>query len=101
MTNVLSEEHRAWLPIRVEPVADRDFEIDAALLQSQGGRDLVVPYRREGKIMNRKYRGPQKRFRQDPGAPRMFWNEDSLRDMTLAKEPLVVSEGELDALAAI
>src|SRR6185503_14623692 len=41
------------------------------------------------------------RFRQDPGSPRALWNEDCLRDVTLASEPLIVTEGELDALAAI
>jgi twinkle protein len=101
MTDMLSEEHQAWLE-------ERGIDLEVATRyglytdrQSQGGRDLVIPYRRDGKIVNRKYRGPQKRFRQDPGAPRMFWNEDSLRDATLANEPLVVTEGELDALAAI
>jgi twinkle protein len=61
----------------------------------------VFPYRRNGEIINRKYRGPNKRFRQDQGAPRAFWNEDCLRDPTLANEPLVITEGEPDALSAI
>jgi twinkle protein len=101
MTGMLSEEHQKWLEGR-----GLDLEIATSYglytdRQSHDGRDLVIPYRRDGKTINHKYRGPQKRFRQDPGAPRAFWNEDCLRDATLASEPLVVTEGELDALAAI
>ncbi len=59
------------------------------------------PYRRNGEVINRKYRGPGKTLWQDSGAPRSFWNEDVLRDTTLAKEPLIISEGEFDALSAI
>jgi twinkle protein len=101
MTGMLSEEHQKWLERRG---IDLELATSYGLCtdrQSPGGRDLVIPYRREGKIINHKYRGPQKRFRQDPGAPRSFWNEDCLRDATLASEPLVVNEGEFDALAAI
>jgi twinkle protein len=101
MTGMLSEEHTKWLEDRrldLEIVSKYGLYTDR---QSPGGRDLVIPYYRNGEIINRKYRGPQKRFRQDQGAPRSFWNEDCLRDETLAKEPLVITEGELDALSAI
>jgi twinkle protein len=101
MTEMLSEEHEKWLEARgfdLEVVTRFGIFTDR---QSQGGRDLAIPYRRDGKIINHKYRGPGKRFRQDPDAPRPFWNEDCLRDDTLASEPLVITEGELDALAAI
>src|SRR4029453_9495545 len=37
----------------------------------------------------------------DAGAPRSFWNEDCLRDSTLASEPLIIAEGEPDGLSAI
>jgi twinkle protein len=100
MTDVLSEEHQAWLEARgidLE-VAMNGLSTDR---QSPGGRDLVIPYIRRGKVINRKYRGPGKHFRQDAGAPRAFWNEDCLRDPTLADEPLLITEGEPDTLAAI
>src|SRR5262245_43599004 len=92
MTGMLSEEHQKWFQARgfdLEIVIRYGIYTDR---QSQGGRDLVIPYRREGKVINHKYRGPQKRFRQDPGAPRSLWNEDCLRDAMLASEPLVVTE---------
>jgi twinkle protein len=102
MTGMLSEAHQKWL--------EEDRALDPELVtrqglytdrQSQGGPDLVFPYMREGKIINRKYRGPGKRFRQDKDAPRAFYNEDCLRDPTLADYPLVITEGEIDALSAI
>jgi twinkle protein len=101
MTGMLSEEHEKWLETRgldLEVVTRYGLYTDR---QSQDGRELVIPYRRNGDVINRKYRGPQKRFRQDAGAPRSFWNEDVLRDTSLSGEPLVITEGELDALAAI
>jgi twinkle protein len=101
MTGMLSEEHQKWLTARgldLETATRYGLFTDR---QSPGGRDLVIPYRREGKTVNHKYRGPQKRFRQDAGAPKALWNEDCLRDATLVTEPLIVTEGELDALAAI
>jgi twinkle protein len=97
----LNEEHEKWLEARgfdLEVVTRYGLYTDQ---QSTSGRDLVIPYIRDGKVINNKYRGPQKRFRQDPGAPRSFWNEDCLRDPTLKDEPLIITEGELDALAAI
>ena len=101
MTAMLSEEHTKWLEgrgIDLEVATEFGIYTDR---QSPGGRDLAIPYRRDGKVINHKYRGPQKRFRQDPGSPRSFWNEDVLRDPTLAGQPLVITEGELDPLAAI
>ena len=101
MTGMLSVEHGRWLE-------ERGLDLEVAIRyglysdrQSPDGRDLVIPYCRDGKVINHKYRGPQKAFRQDAGAPRSFWNEDCLRDPTLATEPLIVTEGELDALAGI
>jgi twinkle protein len=101
MIGMLSEEHERWLEKRgldLEVVTRYGLYTDR---QSQGGRDLVIPYHRDGKIINHKRRGPQKRFRQDAGAPRSFWNEDCLRDAALSDQPLIVTEGELDALSAI
>ena len=63
MTGMLSEEHTKWLEARgldLEIVSKYGLYTDR---QSPGGRDLVFPYRRSGEIINRKYRGPNKRFR--------------------------------------
>ena len=101
MTGMLSEEHERWLVARgldLEVATKYGLYTDR---RSQGGPELVIPYRRDGEIINHKRRGPEKRFRQDSGAPRSFWNEDCLRDPTLAEQPILITEGELDALAAI
>ena len=99
---MLSDEHARWLE------DERGLDLEVATRyglytdrQCQDGRELVIPYRRNGEVINHKYRGPGKKLWQDAGAPRSFWNEDVLRDATLASEPLIITEGEFDALSAI
>lgn len=65
---------------------------------------LSVPYREAGVEVNHKYRLiSEKRHRMDAGAPLSLWNADCLTDprLTGGQAPLVVTEGEWDALAAI
>lgn len=64
---------------------------------------LVIPFVRDGLTVQRKYRtlGPDKRFWQDEGGVKCLWNEDCLRDDTLIGQPLVITEGEMDALAVL
>lgn len=65
------------------------------------GEWIEIPFKREGKIVNRKFRRiDKKEFSQDKGGTRCAWNEDCLRDSSL-DGPLLITEGELDALAAI
>lgn len=68
-----------------------------------GGEALVIPFRRNGEVVRRKYRtfGRDRRFSQDKSAIRCAWNEDCLRDDSLIGQPLIVTEGELDAMAAL
>ena len=67
-----------------------------------GTEFLVIPCLRNGRVYRRKLRtlGAEKRFSQDGDGP-IPWNEDVLNDASLAPQPLIVTEGELDALAAI
>jgi twinkle protein len=102
MTGMLSDEHQRWLEV------DRGLDLEIVTRygvftdrQSPGGRDLAFPVFRDGKAINHKYRGPGKHFRQDKDAPPAFYNEDCLRDPALADHPLIITEGELDALTAI
>lgn len=61
---------------------------------------IEIPYRREGEIKNRKYRSlVAKKFWQD-GGKQFVWNYDVLLDSTL-EQPILITEGEFDALAAI
>lgn len=64
---------------------------------------LSIPYVSGGRVVNHKYRRTQgdKAFRQDKDAEKVFWNIDCLRDPSLNGEPLVITEGELDAIVAI
>lgn len=64
---------------------------------------LTIPYFDRDKVTNHKFRtlGDNKSFRMDPGARLSLWNLNAVRDATLSAHPLVITEGELDALAAI
>ena len=68
-----------------------------------GGDVLKIPFFRDGVAVQNKYRTltGDKKFWQDGGGIKCFWNEDCLRDDTLLKQALVITEGEMDALAVI
>lgn len=68
-----------------------------------GSDAVVIPFIEAGRVVNHKHRTivGEKRFLQDAGAKKVFWNVDAITDPTLAKEPLVITEGEFDAMAAI
>lgn len=73
---------------------------------TQSSRDtewLVIPYVHGTDVVNRKYRtlGENKKFRMDPSARLLLWNLNAVADATLKGQPLVITEGEMDALAAI
>ena len=63
---------------------------------------LAIPCLRMGQEHRRKFRTlrGEKRFAQEGAGP-IPWNEDCLRDDDLAGQPLIITEGELDALTAI
>lgn len=66
------------------------------------GEWLAIPFHRGDRVVNRKYRRlDDKRFMQDKGGAQIFWNESVLDDAGLAHEPLLITEGEFDALALI
>lgn len=98
----LSENHGNVLAMR---------GIDFALAQrlglhsvARGGTDwLAIPYIVNGQTTRNKYRtlGGDKQFSQDAGAKQSAWNQDCLSDDTLIGEPVVIVEGELDAVSAI
>jgi len=65
--------------------------------------NIEIPYLVNGEVVNHKYRtlDGEKRFSQDSDALKCFWNFDVIGDQTLAGEPLIITEGEMDALIAI
>lgn len=66
-----------------------------------GGEWIKIPFKRKGTVVNNKYRSisGEKQFHQDKGGVKCFWNEDCLRDPSLKKLPLIITEGEPDAWA--
>lgn len=69
-----------------------------------GGEALLIPFRRQGAVVRRKYRHfdrEEGKWTADAGGLRIAYNEDCLRDDVLISQPLIITEGELDAIAAI
>lgn len=67
-----------------------------------GGEWIAIPFVKNGRVVNHKYRRlDEKDFRQDKGGEQCWWNYDCLLDKTLADQPLVITEGEFDAIAAM
>ncbi len=84
--------------------------LDVELLERLGvsssdkGADWIeIPFIEGGRQVNTKFRtiAGEKRFSQQPGAKKCFWNQDVITDQTLAAQPLIITEGEFDAIAAI
>lgn len=109
---VLGELHQRWFEkrgISVETAAKYEvytgrFDGDAeAVAPDDGGNILVFPFVENGRVVGEKYRAPNKKFWQRAGGKRTFWNSDALDDPALAagRMPLVITEGEIDALTAI
>lgn len=67
------------------------------------GNVIVFPFSEHGRVVNEKYRAPGKVFWQSKGGRRTFWNSDILDDPALeaGTYPLIITEGEIDALTAI
>lgn len=63
---------------------------------------LKIPIFYKEQIVNHKYRtlDGEKKFRQDANARKCFYNHDCLFDKTLSDQPLIITEGELDAESA-
>jgi twinkle protein len=63
------------------------------------GAAVAFPYRRNGKAYAAKFRTIDKQFRSTEGVSRGLYNEDELR--TRPSLPIVICEGEIDALSII
>lgn len=97
---MLTDSAKAWLK-------DRGLDADVAAThglvseQANTGEWIALPFAREGRIVNTKYRRlDQKDHRQDKGGVRCVWNEDALREPEFTG-PVIITEGEWDALSAI
>ena len=82
------------------------LDLQTASAPDGGGDWISIPFVKGGAVVNHKYRRVTKseggqNFAQDKGGAQVFWNYDAITDPTLARVPLVITEGEFDAMASI
>lgn len=99
----IHEKHAEWIGNRG---VDAELAAKFGIFTHRDDRAhwLAIPYVENGKVVNHKYRmTADKRFMMDPGAPLTLWNHDVILDDAVqsGKQPLVITEGEMDALVAI
>lgn len=84
-----------WLQDRGLSMATLD---DWGLSWDEKSGSLMFPYREWplGEVVNVKYRGPQKLFRQSPGGKTTFYGLDKLE---AGGDRVIIVEGEIDALS--
>ena len=65
----------------------------------------AFPFVVDGEVVNIKYRfmgyGEEKRWSQSKGGSQVLYNRDCLKDETLKDAPLIITEGEMDCIAAL
>lgn len=76
---------------------------DKAVIPNEAGTLLVFPYVEGGRMVNEKYRTPDKKFWQREGGRSTFWNAEVLDDSMLQDgvTPLIITEGEIDCLTLL
>ncbi len=97
----LSDRH---LKLIVNRGLDAEIVSRHGIETCEGNGELIqIPYVLGSETVNHKYRSLDgaKRFRQDKNGTKCFWNFNVITDSTLIDEPLLICEGELDAIAAI
>ena len=69
----------------------------------RGPEWIRIEHKEAGRKVNTHFRtiSGEKKFSQEAGGKRIFWNVDCLLDHTLNSQPLIITEGQLDALSAI
>jgi twinkle protein len=80
-----------------------DVELASRLGVTTGKGALCFEYRENDQVVKRKFRKlPKEKFWQEPvGIDSLLWNVDALAVAAQRGEPLVITEGELDAISAI
>ena len=100
----LHRKHAEWLMARgLDPKLAEEYGLET-VIRPDGKAWLAVPYAEQGEVVNHKYRLiSEKDHRMDDGAPLALWNADCLNDPKVRNghAPVVITEGEWDALAAI
>jgi twinkle protein len=99
---MMQDEHRNWLDARrIDPTLAEKFGLTTK--RGASGPWLAVPYRRDGQVINHKYRRTEaKDHRMDQGAALVLCNRDCMTDPeVLAGAPVIITEGEWDMLVAM
>jgi twinkle protein len=95
----LHDRHCEWIEARGISV-ELAKKFGLATVHKDGKAWLSVPYVERGRTVNHKYRLiSEKRHQMDAGARLCLWNHDCLLEDS--KKPVVICEGEWDALVAI
>lgn len=99
--NHMEPNHISYLEKRkIDPETAMRLGVYSDKQATNGGGALVFPFKLDGATVNRKYRAvDEKKFWQDRGAVRCFWNAEVFEDPEIKR--LVITEGELDAICAI
>ena len=100
---------RPFSPSHIEALEARGLDPELLVKHGVGASDRLhgdcigIPFLDNGVRVATKYRtiSGEKRFTQDAGGRQILWNLDCLRDETLAQEPVIITEGEMDAFAAL
>lgn len=76
---------------------------DSGTIPAANGNVIAFPFLEHGRAVNEKYRTLDKKFWQRKGGRKTFWNADALDDpmLEMGVVPLIITEGEIDALTAI
>lgn len=96
-------------PRHIEALEARGLDVELLVKLGVGasnrlpGDCIGIPYFDNGVRVATKYRTltGEKRFTQDAGGRQILWNIDCLRDETLSGAAVLITEGEMDAFAAI
>ena len=100
--------------IATEALERRGIDVELASrlgvngIRRDGGDNLIqIDFLRSGEVIRSKFKrleaveGKPRYWQEPKGGTKLAWNEDAVRDDSLLGQPLVITEGELDALAAI
>jgi twinkle protein len=98
----LHSGHKTWFEKRGIP-SELAEAMGISTRQDERGNWLVIPYRLDGKLVNRKYRLTKDKLHEmDKGGRLCLWNAEALRSPHVENgASVIVTEGEFDALIAM
>lgn len=99
----LSLEAREWLRARgLDAVLCEELGLTSGRLRQDGPEWIKIPYEKNGQLVNYKLRSiGSKEWSQKKDGEQVLWRLECLTDAALDNEPLVITEGEFDAIAAV